>query len=238
MTISVVIPAYNEEKDIGECIKSVLANAPENLEEIIVVNNASTDKTLEAVSAFPEVRVLSEPQKGLTKARQRALLEARGDLLAFIDADNLVPKNWFKIINKEFAANPKLTCLSGPYIYYDTPAWQKWCVKWLYWWLLGRVVYFFTGYMATGGNMILSKQALQKIGGFDTNIAFYGEDTDIARRLYHAGKTKFNFDLVMLTSGRRFAGEGTVATGARYLANYASIMFTKKPVMKKYKDIR
>jgi glycosyltransferase involved in cell wall biosynthesis len=238
MTISVVIPAYNEEKDIGECIKSVLANAPENLEEIIVVNNASTDKTQEAALAFPEVRVLSEPQKGLTKARQRALLEAKGELLAFIDADNLVPKNWFKIINKEFAANPKLVCLSGPYVYYNTPAWQKWCVKWLYWRLLGRVVYFFTGYMATGGNMILSKQALLKIGGFDTSIAFYGEDTDIARRLYHVGKTKFNFDLVMLTSGRRFAGEGTVATGARYLANYASIMFTKKPVMKKYKDIR
>jgi len=238
MTISLIIPAYNEEKYIGDCLRGILKYAPENLKEIIVVNNASTDNTAAVASSFNKVRVVNEPQKGLTKARQRGLQEATGDLLAFVDADSLVPDNWFKIINREFSADPGIVFLSGPYIYYNTPAWQKWLVHWMYWRGLGRIIYFFTGYMAAGGNMVMSKQALQKIGGFDTSIAFYGEDTDIARRLHQIGKTKFNFDFTMLTSGRRFAGEGTIKTGARYVANYTSIMLTKKPAMKKYKDIR
>lgn len=238
MTITIAIPAYNEEKYIGACLERIIKHAPENLTEILVINNASTDKTAQAASRYPQVRVVNEPNKGLTKARQRAFLEARGELLAFVDADSLIPENWFTIINREFTLDPKLVFLSGPYIYFDTPAWQKFLVHWLYWRFLGNIIYFFTGYMATGGNMVMSKDALQKIGGFDTSIAFYGEDTDIARRLHQLGKTKFNFDLVMQTSGRRFAGEGTLATGARYLANYASIMITKKPSIKKYTDIR
>jgi glycosyltransferase involved in cell wall biosynthesis len=238
MNISVVIPAFNEEKYIGNCLHVILRYAPDNLKEILVVNNASTDKTAEVAASFPRVRVVNEPNKGLTKARQRGLTEAAGDLLAFVDADSLVQKNWFNIMNREFTADNKLVCLSGPYIYYDTPAWQQWMVKNLYYGLLARFIYFFTKYMASGGNFVARKDALLKIGGFDTSIEFYGEDTDIARRLHEVGKVKFSNSFFMPTSGRRFAGEGTVATGTKYVANYTSIMLTKKPALKKYKDIR
>ena len=238
MKISLIICAYNEEKYIGRCLESVLNYAPDNLLEVLVVNNASTDKTAEIAARYPGVRVINESSKGLTKARQRGLMEARGDLLAFVDADSQMPQNWFLIANKEFTKDPNLTFLSGPYIYYDTPAWQKWMVHWLYWRTLGRVIYFFTGYMAVGGNMVMSKQALEKIGGFDTSIAFYGEDTDIARRLHQVGRTRFNFNFVMFTSARRFADEGTLRTGATYIANYTSVMIAKKPVSENYKDIR
>jgi len=238
MTISVIIPAYNEEKCIGACLENVIKYAPENLKEIIVVNNASTDRTAEVASKFPKVRVVFEPDKGLTKARQAGLITASGDLLAFVDADSLVSADWFKIINREFAADPKLVCLSGPYVYYDTPAWQQWAVKWLYWGILARVIYFFTKYMATGGNLVAKREALLKIGGFNTSIEFYGEDTDTARRLHEVGEVKFSRQFFMPTSGRRFANEGTFKTGVKYVANYTSIMLTKKPVLKKYKDIR
>jgi len=238
MTISVIIPAYNEEKYIGACLENIIKLAPANLKEIIVVNNASTDKTAEISSAFQNVRVVGELQKGLTKARQRGLMEATGDLLAFVDADSLVPENWFNIINQEFSQDPNLVCLSGPYVYYDTPAWQQWCVKWLYWEMLARAIYFFTKYMATGGNLVAKREALLKIGGFDTSIQFYGEDTDTARRLHKVGRVKFSNKFLMPTSGRRFANEGTLKTGTKYVANYTSIMLTKKPVMKKYKDVR
>src|SRR5207302_647488 len=86
MNISVVIPAYNEEKYIGQTLESVISNAPENLLEIIVVNNASTDKTSAIASAFPKVKVVDEPKKGLTRARQAGLNAAQGDVLAYIDA--------------------------------------------------------------------------------------------------------------------------------------------------------
>jgi glycosyltransferase involved in cell wall biosynthesis len=238
MTISVVIPAFNEENYIGACLKQIIKSKPANVQEIIIVNNASTDRTAEVAAQFPEVRVVYESQKGLTKARQRGLREATGDLLAFVDADSLVPQDWFEIVNQEFSADPNLVCLSGPYVYYDTPAWQQWSVKWLYWNMLARVIYFFTKYMGTGGNMVARREALLKIGGFDTTIQFYGEDTDTARRLHEVGKVKFSWNFFMPTSGRRFAKEGTFKTGVTYVANYTTIMFTKKPVSKAYKDIR
>lgn len=238
MTISIVIPAYNEEKYIAQALHSIINSAPENLLEIIVVNNASTDKTAEVAATFEKVRVVNEPEKGLTKARQRGLIEAKGQLLAFVDADSLVPTGWFKMINREFESHPALVCLSGPYIYYDTPGWQQWMIKWLYYGLLARFIYFFTRYMASGGNFVAKKMALDKIGGFDTNIDFYGEDTDIARRLHKVGEVKFNWKFFMWTSGRRFAQEGTITTGAKYVANYTSIMVSKKPVSQKYNDVR
>ncbi len=238
MTISIIIPAYNEERYIGNCLCGILKYASDNLKEIIVVNNASTDKTAKVAASFAGVRVVDEPSKGLTKARQRGLLEATGELLAFVDADSLVPENWFNIINREFSADNKLVCLSGPYVYFDTPAWQQWMVKHLYYGMLARIAYFFSGYMVSGGNFVARKDALLKIGGFDISIAFYGEDTDIARRLHKVGKVKFCSEFFMSTSGRRFANEGTINTGAKYVANYTSVMLTKKPVVKKYKDIR
>lgn len=238
MKITLAIPAFNEEKFIGPCIRSALDIAPENLEEILVINNASTDKTAEVAASFAKVRVVNEPKKGLTKARQRALTEAKGELLAFVDADSLLPKNWFKVLNREFLKDPELVCLSGPYVYYDSSRLSQWCVRWLYWGMLAKVIYFFTKYMATGGNFVAKKSALEKIGGFDTSIVFYGEDTDIARRLHEVGKVKFENDFFMRTSARRFAKEGVWQTGWRYVANYTSIMFFKKPVSKAYKDIR
>lgn len=238
MTISVIIPAFNEENYISNAIESILSNPPENFLEIVVVNNASTDRTAEIASAYPKVRVVFEPKKGLTSARQRGLTESKGDLLAFVDADSLVPKYWFGVINREFSKDKNLVCLSGPYIYYDTPAWQQWLVRNLYYGLLARTIYFFTRYMASGGNLVAKKQALEKIGGFDTKIDFYGEDTDIARRLHEVGKVKFSLSFFMATSGRRFAKEGTFKTGAKYVANYGSIMFAKKPLSKTYEDVR
>ena len=58
-----------------------------------------------------------------------------------------------------------------------------------------------------GGNFVVRRDALQKIGGYDTNISFYGEDTDVARRLSKVGHVKFTFDLPALSSGRRLAKE-------------------------------
>ncbi|MCL5666588.1 MAG: glycosyltransferase family 2 protein [Patescibacteria group bacterium] len=237
MFISVIIPAYNEENYIGTAIESVLKNPPPNLLEVVVVNNASTDGTAKIASQFAKVRVVTEPQKGLTRARQRGLLEAKGDILAYIDADSKVPANWLNAINREFQKNPGLVCLSGPYYYYDIPYWQKILVR-LYWNILGRMVYAVTKYMAVGGGFAARKEALAKIGGFDTSIEFFGEDTDIARRLHEVGEVKFTNKLCIYTSGRRFAKEGLIRTGLKYVINYTAVSLTKKPVPIKYRDVR
>lgn len=237
MSISVIIPAYNEENYIKETLEYVLKNAPENLLEIIVVNNASTDKTAEVVKKIKGVKLINEFHKGLTIARQRGLTEAKGDLLAYIDADTHIPENWFKIVNREFELDSNLVGLSGPYIYYGLPKWRQKGIT-LYWNTLAAPLAKITGFMMNGGNFVAKKEALLKIGGFDTNISFYGEDADTARRLSKVGKVKLLSKLYVFTSPRRFEKEGTVRTGAKYAFNYLSEVFLAKPATKEYKDIR
>ena len=236
MKISLVIPAYNEEGYISNCLEAVRKNG-DGIFEIIVVNNASTDNTESILHAFTEVRVVSETKKGLTKARQRGFLEARGDIIGFIDADTKMPKGWVEVVLHSFKKDPNTVCVSGPYIYYDMSIFGK-IVVWLYWLLLAWPAYFFTKYMAVGGNFAVRKSALESIGGFDQKINFYGEDTDIARRLHKIGKVKFLRRLYMYTSARRLNGEGIIITAWRYVINFLSVVLIRKPVTSKYKDIR
>ncbi len=236
-TISLVIPAYNEEKYIGPCLEAVMASKPENLKEIIVIDNASNDRTAEIAKGFPGVRVVREEKKGLTCAREAGLNAATGDIIAYIDADTRAPKGWFTRINKEFAANPKLVCLSGPYDYYDLTGFHRFAVH-VWWTILAMPLYWIAGYMVVGGNFAALREALVKIGGFDTSIAFYGEDTNIARRLHAVGKVRFSQRFRIFTSARRLKGEGLFKIAAIYAANFFSEAILHKPVTKQYVDIR
>lgn len=117
MNISVVIPAYNEEEYIGKCLKSLFAQS-EKAEEIIVVDNNSTDKTVSIAKSFG-VKVIREKQQGLTPARNKGFNQANGDIIGRIDADTRVPKDWIKKIKKRFIQEKDLVALSGPTIFED-----------------------------------------------------------------------------------------------------------------------
>lgn len=238
MKISVIVCAYNEEKYIKDCLASILKNPPADLLEVIVVDNGSTDGTAEIAGGFKGlVRVVREPRKGLTRARQKGLLEAKGDVLAFVDADARIPENWFEVLRREFARDNNLVCLSGPYRLYDLHN-SSWSLPVLIWIYITIIADFFGGNTIYGGNFAAKKSALDTIGGFDTAIAFYGEDTNIARRLAKAGRVKFVKDFFVYASARRLEQEGIILTGFRYAANFLSEVFLKKPVTKEYKDIR
>lgn len=242
--ISFVIPAYNEAKNLPGCLNSILAEIDRERAQadIVVVNNASTDSTRGVALSFPGVRVVDEPKKGITFARQAGFVASHGRLVANIDADNRLPKGWLRQVLAEFQRHPNLVCLSGPLVYYDL-FWLKRVAVWLY----NRIVFlvyvfnhrlFKIGSVVQGGNFIVSRASLEKIGGFDTRIRFYGEDTDIALRLSHLGWVKFSLRLFTYSSGRRLIKEGMVATGLRYIVNYYSMIFRHRPATQSYKDIR
>jgi GxxExxY protein len=239
MTISFAICAHNEEKYIGPTIQSILDCMPENVLEILVINNASTDNTASVASAFPKVRVVDEPVKGLTRARQAGLKAASGDLLACVDADTHVTKEWFEILNREFEKDSSLVCLSGPYEFYDLPGSKMFLgLLMKIWYKIAQFIAIFTGYLVQGGNFVAKKEALEKIGGFDTNIEFYGEDTNIARRLHEVGKVKFMSSFSAQSSARRLNAHGLFHLAYLYGANFLSEVVLKRPVTKKYKDFR
>jgi glycosyltransferase involved in cell wall biosynthesis len=244
MRLSFVVPAYNEETYLPACLDSILKQIQSLGDdvEIIVVNNASTDRTREVALQYPGVRVVDEPRKGLTFARQAGFAASSGALIANVDSDSRLTPGWVDRVLKTFADEPKMVALSGPFIYYDLTPQQLVSVRIFY--AAAFLVYVTNRYilragsMVQGGNFVLRRDALEKIGGFNTSISFYGEDTDIARRMNSVGEVKFTFDLKMFSSARRLKKEGMLTMAGRYTLNYLWTTFRKKPYTEEYIDIR
>ena len=244
MKLSFVIPAYNEEACVGKCLSSVLREKERSgLDvEVIVVNNNSTDRTKDVALSFPSVSVVDEPQKGIVRARQAGYRAAHGDIIANVDADNILPDGWIERAFREFSENSDLVALSGPVIYYDLSRIVNIQVRLFY--RLGYAANLFNrhvlkkGAMLQGGNFVVRKSALDAAGGFDTSIDFYGEDTDIACRMSEVGNVKFSFSFPIYSSGRRLAEEGIFSTGCRYAINYLWTVCFRKPFTETSTDIR
>ena len=110
--ISVIIPLYDAEKYIEECLNSII-KAPPKDKEIIVVNNNSTDKGPELVSKFKVVKLVNETKKGPSAARNKGIKESSGDILLFLDDDLIVDKNYINEIVKTFDEDRKIVCVGG-----------------------------------------------------------------------------------------------------------------------------
>src|ERR1039457_1218991 len=153
MRLSFAIPAYNEEAYLAACLESILAQTRELGEavEIVVVNNASTDRTREVALGYPGVRVVDEPQKGLTFARQAGFAASTGELIANVDSDSRLTPGWVQRVLDEFAADPKLVGLSGPFIYYDMTDSQRLSVRVFY--VIAFLVYGINRWVLRAGSM-------------------------------------------------------------------------------------
>jgi cellulose synthase/poly-beta-1,6-N-acetylglucosamine synthase-like glycosyltransferase len=125
-TVSLVIPAYNEEESIGKClIGAVEQTAP--FHEIIVVDNKSTDGTRAAVegmiTAFPDagIRLVEQDaEQGITPTRNAGFNAATGDVIGRIDADTALFPDWVEQVQKAFSVGD-FVAASGPVEYYDMP---------------------------------------------------------------------------------------------------------------------
>ena len=244
MRLSFVVPAYNEEAYLAACLDSILAETRgvSISTEIVVVNNASTDRTREIALAYSGITLVDEPRKGLTFARQAGFNACTGELIANIDADSRLPAGWLQQVLLAFRARPALLALSGPLVYYDLTPRQCRLVRVFYataflTYALNRFV-LRVGSMVQGGNFVVRRHALEKIGGFNLAISFYGEDTDLARRLNEVGEVRFTFCLKMLSSGRRLNQEGIFTMAWRYSLNYLWTTFRERPFTRKHIDIR
>lgn len=244
MKISFVVPAYNEEAVIAQCLRSIqqeLSRTPCNA-EVVVVNNASTDRTKDVALSVGGVRVIDEPIKGLVAARKAGFIATDGELVANIDSDVILIEGWLKKVLAEFDRDEQLVALSGPFIYYDLPATTQWLVKLFY--SVGYMTHtinhriFRLGAMLQGGNFVIRRDAWERAGGFDTSIEFYGEDTDVAKRLSREGRVMWTFALPVKTSGRRLKAEGVVWMSIKYTANYLWITYFGRPLTKQHRDIR
>jgi glycosyltransferase involved in cell wall biosynthesis len=125
-TVSIVIPAYNEERTIRACVAATLEQTVP-ADEIIVVNNKSTDNTAAMLDAlateFPDapLRVIDQnEQQGITPTRNAGFNAATGEVIGRIDSDSILEPEWVAEVKNVFS-DPTVGAATGPMIYYDMP---------------------------------------------------------------------------------------------------------------------
>ena len=202
MSISVIIPVYNEEKYIAACLESLLRQS-EKPDEIIVVNNNSTDNTLTIVKQFP-VKILHEKKQGMIPARNKGFNAAKYDVIARTDADAKVPKDWIKRIKKAFIKDKDLLAYSGAATFYNIPQVMQ-PKNWLFGVWFEPIKLAFGHDCLFGPNMAIRKTAWEKVKDFvclqDTIVH---EDMDLSYHIGQIGKIEFDSKLVVKVSPRKF----------------------------------
>jgi glycosyltransferase involved in cell wall biosynthesis len=125
-TVSIVIPAYNEERTIRACVVAALEQTVP-ADEIVVVNNKSTDATAKMLKAlkteFPDAPLVIVDQndvQGITATRNAGFNAATGEVIGRIDADSILEPEWVAVVKRIFT-DPTVGAATGPMIYYDMP---------------------------------------------------------------------------------------------------------------------
>jgi glycosyltransferase involved in cell wall biosynthesis len=111
---SIIIPTFNGATRIGNCLTAVLQQTRGRNVEILVVNDGSTDNTLDAVASYSGVRVLSQPNAGPAAARNRGAEEARGTIILFTDDDCVPMPDWLDAMLQPFQ-DPEVVGVKGVY---------------------------------------------------------------------------------------------------------------------------
>jgi len=198
MTISVVIPAYNEEKLLPQLLES-LKKQMRPADEIIVVDASSTDKTKDVASSYGAT-VITVPKDTIGASRQRGIVESHSDVVAQTDADTVLPPDWLTRIERALT-KPGIIGYFGGFRVNDGPGWYKMYINQIQP-LVNRLMFLFRMPMATGQNMAFYKDKALAVGGIPTDFKI-AEDIEIARRLMTIGKIEFRMDEYVIASGRR-----------------------------------
>ena len=203
MTVSVILPVYNEESRLGNCLAGLIDQVA-GPHEIIVVDNNSSDRSAEIARMYG-VRLISEPVQGITAARNAGFNAATNDILVKLDADVTIPPGWFAELERAFKrGGKKMVALGGPLVSPDLPRYFGGQSRW--WWIanqaLMRAIYWHP--TLVGSQYALTRQAWLAVRDdvcLDDHKVH--EDQDIAAHLNRIGTIVYDRNFWVYASGRR-----------------------------------
>ena len=204
--ISVIIPTFNEEENIAQCLVSLShQTVPRNEYEIIVVDGGSKDATCEIAKKYAD-SVFTQTSKKVGGARNDGVMAANGEIVATTDADCILPPEWIAEVKKNFE-DPAVVQCYGPV----DPIEEGWGNRFslLLANTFSRIGYYSrTFYYTLGCNTAFRKDAFIRAGMYRCIDA--GDDLEIAMRLKDEGKIQFDGNLRVGFSMRRYQQYGTI----------------------------
>lgn len=226
MKISIIVPAYNEEKNIGQCLESLVdQNFDEKEYEIILVNNYSIDKTKDIALNFSKVKLIDEPKQGYVHALIRGCKEARGEIFVFTDADAIVPKQWLNNYWQVYQ-NKEIVAAGGPARF--SPAnWQTRLIE----------PFIRSAKIINGFNFSIRREIYLKFNGFSPNINF-NADTYLLIQARKFGQISFLKENQVVVSNRRFRSLTTLPYITKSALNCLCLLLFKKTLFYNFENIR
>lgn len=208
-TVTVAVCTRDRVDDLSRCLESLRAQDAPPPNEILVVDNAPPDdRTREFVHRLGGIRYVEEVLPGLSFARNRALDEARGDVIAFLDDDAIATPGWLRAVGRLFAREPEVAVCSGPVApaELETRAQELFERRGGFIQTFQRRTYgssapddsaaphwpLLAGALGTGCNLAIRRDVARALGGFDEALgagtpAAGGEDHDMIFRVVEAG---------------------------------------------------
>lgn len=205
MNVSIIIPAYNEELVIARTLDALAHLRVEGEWEVLLVDNASTDRTREIAQSYMgklPLRVIEEKRKGRGQARATGFSEAMGDILFSTDADTQPPVDWVEKMIAPFL-DPKVVAATCPPVISDAGPMTNWLYNYFapkYFTLHRRL---FGHFPIVGFSFAVRHNIYEKAGGFNPTLNAE-EDIDLGLRVAKFGKIAFVPDVRVVTSGRRW----------------------------------
>ena len=211
-SVSVLIPAWNEEVGIVKTIRSVL-NTGYPVLQVVVINDGSTDSTHERVEQFiaeysiaggagAEIKYLNFSNAGKARALNRALPHATGEIVITIDADSVMDPDAIALFVKHFD-DPRVGGVAGNVVVGNRSKPIEWIqqMEYLYGFFFKRTDSLFDSvYIIGGAAAAYRREVLEEVGGFDHSIIT--EDIELSTRiLSHGYKTRYACDAVIYTEG-------------------------------------
>jgi glycosyltransferase involved in cell wall biosynthesis len=202
LTLTIVIPVYNEERYLKSCLEAV-AGQTIKPDEVIVVDNNSTDSTAKIAKRFDFVKLIREPKQGVSYSARRGFNGAKSDIIGRIDGDTILPPYWVERVKKDFAKEG-VAATTGPVSYYDMPF-----PKTNYW--IDHMMRKYTFLLAPtnpflyGSNMAVRRSVWLAVVPEICDETDIHEDIDLAIHLYKCKfKIIYNKKLLSYASGRRY----------------------------------
>lgn len=195
-TVSIIVPAHNEEKLLGDTLRTVAASAAATGEahEIIVVDDGSTDRTAE-VAREHGARVVAVHVRHIAAARNAGARDARGQLLVFVDADTLVPAG---VLRQALAAWRDGAVGGGA-----MAAFPDGTARWANAMIVGTCWFMRKVQWAAGCFVFARRDAFDRVGGFDERF-YASEEIHFSRAIKKHGRFVIVPDVVV-TSARKAA---------------------------------
>jgi GT2 family glycosyltransferase len=184
--ISVVVCTYNGSRTIEQCLVGLLKLDYPDF-EIIVIDDGSSDSTASIVSKYP-VRMIQTTNQGLSAARNRGMMEAKGEIIAYIDDDAYPDPHWLSYVAIAFDETT-LASIGGPNLVPSEDGFIAQCVAHAAGGPIHVLLSDKEAEHIPGCNMAFRKDALKSIGGFDPQFRIAGDDVDLCWRLKNAGYT-------------------------------------------------